>query len=52
MVVNEVDENGKSLLGDYTNLRAATEVARNRGALVKPVFIYDDQGRLLAKFAS
>ena len=43
---------GNYLLGDFTSLRAATEIARTHGLQAKPAVIYDEQGAVLAKFAS
>ena len=40
------------LLGDFISLRAATEVAREHGHCMKPAFVYDDRGTLLARFGS
>jgi hypothetical protein len=46
------DATADYLLGDFESLRAATDVAKQRGGTMRPAFVYDDAGKMLAKFGS
>lgn len=52
MAVDVKETAGTYLLGDFSSLDAATQVASQRAAVGTPVFIYNDQGKVIERLGS
>jgi hypothetical protein len=52
MAVDVTESAGAYLLGDFGTLYAATQAATKRAAVGTPVFIYNDQGKVIERLGS
>jgi hypothetical protein len=52
LAVDVGEASGTYLLGDFCTLDAATQAAIQRAAVGTPVFIYDDQGKVVERLGS
>ncbi len=52
IAVDVQDDFGTYVLGDFTSLDAASQIASSRAAVGNPVYIYNDAGEVLARLGS